>query len=191
MNSDEQNRAEFALIEKIKSGDHSGYRVLVERYSPLVFHVVRRFEKDEDEVRELAQQIFVKVYEKLDRFDGKSAWSSWLYRVAMNHCRDYAKNIRRDNRRLSEADEGVLESALQDERTPFMNLEMKEWKTRLSAAIEKLSVEYAEPFLWKYRDGISYRVMSEQTGVSISALKVRVHRARKELKTELEKQINR
>lgn len=187
MNEDEALNSDHSLIEKIRNGETSSYRILVNRYSPMVFHIVRRYEKDEQEVAELAQQIFVKVYEKLNRYDGKSAWSTWLYRVAMNHCLDHVKNIRRGNQRISELGEEVVESALKDERTPFHNLELSEWRVLIDDAIEKLSADYSEPFLWKYRDGLSYKAMSEQTGMSVSALKVRVHRARKELKSELEK----
>lgn len=189
MNSDELKQAEFELIDRILSESRDQYKVLVDRYSPVVFHVVRRFEKDEDEVEELAQQIFVKAYEKLELFDKKSAFSSWLYSLAMNHCRDYAKNIRRRNKRISELDSEYVDSIYMDEKTPFLRLEMKEWKELLSRALQGLKAEYSEPFLFKYRDGMSYDVMSEQTGVSVSALKVRVHRARKELKDRLKKEV--
>lgn len=189
MQSDELKKSEYELIDRIHNGSRDLYKVLVDRYSPVVFHVVRRFEKDEDEVEELAQQIFVKAYEKLEMFDKNSAFSSWLYSIAMNHCRDYAKNIRRQNRRFSEFDPDYLDSVLTEEKTPYLRLEMKEWKELLSQALQGLSAEYSQPFLYKYRDGMSYDVMSEQTGVSVSALKVRVHRARKELKDRLKKEV--
>lgn len=185
-----QKELEFELIRQITDHDSSGYKILVDRYSPIVFHIVRRFEKDESEVNELAQQIFVKAYEKLIQFDMKSAFSTWLYRLAMNHCRDYVKNVRRGNRNFSDLDSAFIEKNLSDERTPYLNLEIKEWKKLLDSAIGKLSSDYAEPFLWKYRDGLSYKAMSEQTGISVSALKVRVHRARKELKEQLDKKVS-
>lgn len=183
-NSEEQD-----LIDQILDGKSQNYRILVERYSPMVFHVVRGFEKDEDEAEELSQQIFVKAYEKLDSFNRESKFSTWLYSLAKNHCRDYAKNIRRGNRRISEMDPGYIDNQVSEELTPHLQLEMKEWKELLDRAMKKLSELNSKPFLMKYRDGLSYHVMSEQTGVSESALKVRVHRARKELKNLLEKQV--
>lgn len=188
MNSPD-NLSEQNLIKKILEGDRNQYEVLVKRYSPIIFHVVRKFEKDEEEVRELAQQIFVKAYERLDSFRMNSKFSSWLYSLALNHCRDYSKNIRRGNKRISEMDASYIEASMGDERTPHLRLEMREWKLRLKQALSKLTEEYSEPFLLKYRDGMSYEAMSEQMGVSISALKVRVHRARKELKKIIEKQV--
>jgi RNA polymerase sigma-70 factor, ECF subfamily len=189
MSSEDLRRSESELISDILRGKREKYRILVDRYSSVVFHVVRRFEKDEDEVKELAQEIFVKAYERIDGFKKESSFSTWLYSIAMNHCRDYAKNIRRGNKRFSEMEPGYIESTMSEERTPYLRLEMKEWKSLLKAAIQKLSLDYSEPFLMKYRDGMSYEVMSEQTGVSVSALKVRVHRARKELKDLLKNEV--
>lgn len=180
---------ETELIDQILSGNSQHYRKLVDRYSPMVFHVVRSFEKDEDEVEELAQQIFVKAYEKLSDFNKKSKFSTWLYSLAMNLCRDYAKNIRRGNKRLSEMEPDYMDSQMSDERTPYLRLEVKEWKQLLNKAMQKLSKDYSDPFLFKYRDGMSYEAISQQTGVSVSALKVRVHRARKELRTLLQNEV--
>ena len=189
MNKDLLHKSESELIDNILNGSNEKYRVLVDRYSPMVFHVVRKFERDEDEAEELSQQIFVKTYEKLETFNRQSKFSSWLYSIAMNHCRDYAKNLRRENKRFSEMEPGYIESQADDEMTPHLNLEVKELKYLLMQAMLRLSSHYTEPFLLKYRDGISYEVMSEQLGVSVSALKVRVHRARKELKSILEKEV--
>ena len=189
MNKDLLNKSESELIDDILDGSNDKFRVLVDRYSPMVFHGVRKFERDDDEAEELAQQIFVKAYEKLESFNRESKFSSWLYSIAMNHCRDYAKNLRRGNKRFSEMEPGYIELQAGDEKTPHRNLEVKEWKYLLKQAMLRLSSDYTEPFLMKYRDGISYEVMSEQLGVSVSALKVRVHRARKELKSILEKEV--
>ena len=185
----EADSNEQILINRILSGDSNAYRKLVERYSPMVFHVVRSFEKDDDEAEELAQQIFVKTYEKLGKYNSNSKFSSWLYSLALNHCRDYSKNIRRENKRFSELEPGFIEMQQSNEQTPYLKLEMKEWKELLRKALRKLSKDYAEPFLMKYRDGMTYESMSEETGVSVSALKVRVHRARKELRNLIEKQV--
>ena len=187
--SEEAAHEEFQLVDKILAGQRDLYSVLVERYSSMVFHVVRRFEKDSDEAEELAQQIFVKAYERLDQFNKKSKFSTWLYSIAMNHCRDYKKNIRRDNRRISEMESGFVDVNFTDQQTPHLKLELKEWGKLLKQSLYELSDDYSLPFLMKYRDGMSYKAMSEETGVSISALKVRVHRAQKELKSRLENEV--
>jgi RNA polymerase sigma-70 factor, ECF subfamily len=179
---------EFRLIEEIRDGKTDRFRILIDRYSPMVFHIVRGFERDEEEVRELAQQIFVKVFEKLNSFQNDSRFSSWLYSISMNHCRDYAKNIRRSNSRFSELEDGFLDSFLAESSNPQKELEQKQAADNLIRGIKKLKEEYSEPLLMKYRDGMSYEVISGRLGVSESALKVRVHRAREELKSIVENQ---
>lgn len=190
MNNSDQPQSEFQLIEEILNGDEDRFRVFVDRYSPMVFHVVRKFEKDEEEVKELAQQIFVKAFEKLMTFNRQSKFSSWLYSLASNHCRDYVKNVRYGNQRFSEMEEGYLENRMvEPSSSPYQMLEDMEWKKLLKQALGNLNKDYSEPFLMKYRDGMSYKAMSERLGVGVSALKVRVHRARKELKTLIENEI--
>lgn len=186
----DQNPAETQLITEIIAGDRENYRKIVDRYSPMVFYVIRSYEKDEEEVKELAQQIFVKAYERIDSFNGKSKFSSWLYSLAMNHCRDYKKNVRRNHLRFSEIESDFLDKKMMDLNfATCSDLEALEWKRVLDQAIFSLKGDHSEPFLLKYRDGMSYEVMSERLGVGISTLKVRVHRARKELKRLIEKRI--
>lgn len=172
---------EFQLIKDILGGQQELYRKLVDRYAPIVFHIVRKFEKDEDEVEELAQQIFVKAYERLDSFDMKSRYSSWLFVLAKNHCRDYARDIRRKKKRFSEMDEQNLEMYLVREETPEHLIVAQQWQEVLDEALNKITSDYAQAFLFKYRDNMTYQAMAEKLNVTVSALKVRVHRGRKEL----------
>lgn len=177
---------EIQIINKVLEGNRNLYRKLVDRYAPIVFHVVRGFVKDEEEVQELAQQIFVKTYEKLESFNYESKFSSWLYMIAKNHCRDYAKNIRRNNKRFSEMESFELESKMAQKNTAEDEIEVKEQSAMLNKALGKINPEYAEAFLMKYRDDMTYKAMASRLDVTVSALKVRVHRARKELKEIME-----
>lgn len=182
---------ENQLINKILDGESYHFRKIVDRYAPVVFHVVRGFVSREDEVEELAQQIFVKTYEKLETFNRQSKFSSWLYMIAKNHCRDYAKNIRRNNKRFSEMESYELDSMMTYERATDQEMEENEQSALLSKALEKINSEYAEAFLMKYRDDMTYKAMASRLNVTVSALKVRVHRARKELKEIMENTSNR
>ncbi|MFH5832796.1 RNA polymerase sigma factor [Halalkalibaculum sp. DA3122] len=182
----EQAGKEFELVEKILDGEVQRYQLLVDRYAPMVFHIVRQFVTDEEVVEELAQQIFVKCYERLGSFNMNSKFSSWLYMIAKNHCRDYARNVRRHNKQFSEMDEYELEAMMATTETPDQQLEQEEWNQLLDEGLARLSEEYAQAFLYKYRDDMTYRAMAKRMDVSESALKVRVHRARKALKEYFE-----
>lgn len=137
----------------------------------------------------MVQEIFVKAYTKLDTFEERAKFSTWVYSLSLNYCRDYAKNIRRKNSRFSELGESYIDAYISDELQPDESMVQQETEGVLYRAIEKLSPEQSEPLLMKYRDGMSYKAISEQTGVSESALKVRVHRARVELKRNLEQEV--
>lgn len=175
------------LINNILSGKTDRYKILVDRYAPMVFSIVNDFVTNEEDAEEMAQAIFVKTYEKLTSFNGESKFSTWLYMIAKNHCRDYAKNIRRENKTFSEMSELNLEQKLQDEHTTDGILEQKEWIELLKKGLNTISEEYAEAFLMKYEDNMTYKAMSGRLGASVSALKVRVYRAKKELKKFIDK----
>lgn len=173
---------EKEFIDKIVAGERNKYSELIDKYAPMVFHVVRKFVKDDELIEELAQQIFVKTYERLETFDGRSKFSSWLYVISMNHCRDYVKNIRRKNKNLGEFDSHEVQEILGHSISPEYDMETKETNIILYEALQKITPDYAEAFLMKYNDGLSYKEISEQLNVSVNALKQRVHRARAELR---------
>ncbi|HEX6982120.1 MAG TPA: sigma-70 family RNA polymerase sigma factor [Balneolaceae bacterium] len=183
----ENHKNEIRLVRDILNGKRDHYRVLVDRFAPMVFHIVNGFVDKEDDARELAQEIFVKTYERLPSFNEKSRFSSWLYMIAKNHCRDYAKNIRRKNKSFSEISKYDLEQQMEYQKAPDHNMETNEWIMIMREGLNKITSDYAEAFLMKYESGMTYKAMSSRLGVSESALKVRVYRAKKELKVFIEK----
>lgn len=184
----DKREEELQLIHKIKGGNRDDYRVLVDRYAPMVFSVVNRFVNNDEDAEELAQQIFVKTYERLASFNGDSKFSSWLYMIAKNHCRDYAQNVRRRNFRFSEMEDAELQQKLVYDERADQELEKEEWLELLREGLEHITDAYAEAFLLKYENNMSYKAMAQRLDASVSALKVRVHRAKKELKAFIEQQ---
>lgn len=179
---------EFQIVDDILNGNRNRYRVLVDQYAPMVFSIVRRFvDRSEDEIEELAQQIFVKAYERLSSFKKNSKFSTWLYTLARNHCLDYGKNVRRSNREFSSMDRQELNDVLKYEQLPDSKIQAEELGTLLELALSRITPLYAEAFLMKYRDDMTYKAMANRLDAKESALKVRVHRARKELQTFINK----
>ncbi len=183
------------ILSRILSGEKELYRIVMDRYASLVFHVVRRYEHDNNLMTERAHEIFLKAYERLDSFKGKSAFSSWLYRLAHNHCLDESRRRKHRNTFFTELpDEDDHVTAMKD-GNPGPDDEMDaasvadEQSARLWKALAVIDDNYAVPLLMKYRDGMSYEDISEDLNVPVGALKVRVHRARKELKSYLEHMI--
>lgn len=171
---------------RVQEGDRTAFRVLIDRYEGMVFDLTNQYANQPEDVEDLAQDIFLKAYRRIDDLRNPDQFASWLYGIALNQCRDYAKNVRRETYPFSrtgqeDADIVARETEAQDER-----LISNERSEQLWAALEELSSTYATPFLLKYRDGLTYTAMSKRLDVSVSALKVRVHRARKKLRKLLE-----
>lgn len=170
-----------AYVRRVQTGERDAFRILMERYQRMVFDLTNQYSSTTADAEDLAQEIFVKAFRNIDRLRQPDQFASWLYGIAINQCRDYAKNIRRNTYPFSATDHEehrvMGEDLRQDEA-----LEADERSKQLWAALHELSPTYATPFLLKYRDGISYRAMAQRMDLSVSALKVRVHRARKKLR---------
>lgn len=171
-------------VRRVRDGERGAYRVLVDRYAGVVFGVARRYSSEPAEVEDLAQEIFIKAYAGLEDFRGTAAFPTWLYRIAVNHCRDHLRT-RRPTRSLDallEKRPGAAHELSDGRPGPEVALEREDALRRLEEALEELSPDYAVPFLLKYRQGMTYEEMATEMDVTAGALKVRVHRARKELR---------
>ena len=172
-------------VRRVQDGDRAAFRVLLDRYERMVFSITNRFGDTPADAEDLAQDIFMKAYRQLDRLRKPEQFASWLYGIALNHCRDYAKNVRRDTHAFSMTERTDWEVPAGHPRQDAA-LEDDEISQQLWHALDQLSSTYATPFLLKYRDGMTYKAMADRMDLSVSALKVRVHRARKKLRTLLE-----
>lgn len=171
---------------RVQNGDRDAYEVLVERYEGMVFDLTHQYAGRPEEAEDLAQDIFLQAYRQIEDLSAPNQFASWLYSIALNRCRDYAKNVRRETYPFSHTgreDGSVVDhsSERQDDRLASSGQTERLWN-----ALKELSPTYATPFLLKYRDGLTYKAMSKRLDVSVSALKVRVHRARKKLRTLME-----
>jgi RNA polymerase sigma-70 factor (ECF subfamily) len=181
------DESDGAYARRVQTGNREAFRVLVERYERMVFDLAYQYADSPEDAEDLAQDIFVRAYHRIEDLRNPDRFSSWLYGIALNCCRDYAKNVRRETYAFSRTENQDDADALPDER-PAQDeaLIVEERSEQLWEALEELSSTYATPFLLKYRDGLTYKAMSKRLDVSVSALKVRVHRARKKLQTLLE-----
>lgn len=175
-----------AVVQRVCAGDRDAYRTLVERYTAMVFGIAARYGRNDADTEDLAQEIFIQAYLGLPGFRGDASFSSWLYRIAVNRCRDHVKSARIAREEpLEDPDSGggpARAEALESERTPETELERRASAARLRTALEALDPTYAVPFLLKYDEGLSYEQMAERLDATTGALKVRVHRARKALR---------
>ena len=181
------DESDGTYARRVQDGDRDAFRVLIERYEGMVFDLAHQYAGSTEDAEDLAQDAFLRAYRRIEDLKNPDRFSSWLYGIALNRCRDYAKNIRRETYPFSRTEEQEEADALPG-GTPGQDEELitEERSEQLWAALDELSSTYATPFLLKYRDGLTYKAMSKRLDVSVSALKVRVHRARKKLRNLLE-----
>jgi len=172
---------------RAQEGDRDAFQVLIERYEGMVFELTHQYGDSPEDAEDLAQDIFLRAYRRIEDLRSPDRFSSWLYGIALNRCRDYAKNVRRETYAFSRTESQDETSVIADSQ-PAQDEQLlaEERGARLWEVLEELSSTYATPFLLKYRDGLSYKAMSKRMDVSVSALKVRVHRARKKLRSLIE-----
>lgn len=171
---------------RVQEGDREAFRILIERYEGMVFDLAHQYADTPEDAEDLAQDAFTRAYRRIDDLKNPDRFSSWLYGIALNRCRDYAKNVRRETYAFSHTEDRKSADTLPTERrSQDETLMAEERGDELWDALDELSSTYATPFLLKYRDGMTYKAMSKRMDVSVSALKVRVHRARKKLRTIL------
>jgi RNA polymerase sigma-70 factor (ECF subfamily) len=181
------DKSDGTYARRVQDGDREAFRVLIERYEGTVFDLAHQYADSSEDAEDLAQDAFMRAYRRIGDLENPDRFSSWLYGIALNRCRDYAKNVRRETYAFSRTeDQEGTDSLVGENRGQADDLLAEERSEQLWAVLDELSSTYATPFLLKYRDGMTYKAMSKRLDVSVSALKVRVHRARKKLRNLLE-----
>ena len=195
MSAPEQSAAasdEVQLVERARAGDLEAFEELLGRHQQRVMRVVLSILKEPMDAEEVAQDVFLTVFEKIDHFRGDSSFSTWLHRVAVN-----AALMRR---RKSKADRSVpLDDVMPsfDERG-HLAVDIADWSQQagdpvvareagevIEAAVEKLDEMYRTVFALRDVQGFSTEETAEILELSVPAVKSRLHRARLFLRREL------
>lgn len=185
--SDPVNLSDRDLIRKCRDGAPEAFGVLVERHQDRLFAGLYRMLGSADEAREAAQDAFVHAYQKLDTFQGKSAFSTWLFRIAVNAAFSRQRRSRRYRASLNGAgDPAAFEPA--DHRTgsdPAQPLEQSETQQIVQDALAALPDEFRTVLVLKEMEGLRYEEIAEVVGVPIGTVRSRIHRGRSELRQKL------
>ncbi len=177
----EEQPDEKAIIRRCLDGDSDSYSVLVDRYKTMVYNLAYRMVGDEDTAKDLAQESFIAAYAGLERFRFGSKFSSWLYSIVLNKCRDHLK-LAKDRVSTDE-----IAEILPDSRTsPEEDAAASQSRDVLQQALDALPEEYREVLILKHIEELDYEEISAVTGAGIAALKVRAHRGREMLRKILE-----
>lgn len=162
------------------SGNTNLFGILYDRYAPKVYSKCLGFAESSDAAEDLTQDIFVKLYLNLKKFRGESKFSTWIYAFSYNHCVNYSKQILRKNRKHEtiDPDIGILDSTkeeISDQEIFALQVD------KLQQALSQIETEQRILLLMKYQDDKSVKEIAELLELGESAVKMRLHRAKKKI----------
>jgi RNA polymerase sigma-70 factor (ECF subfamily) len=179
--------ADAELVDKARAGDHQAFRVLVERYQGRVYGMALRVLRNDDAARDAVQDGFLKAYGALDRFEGRSSFYTWLYRIVMNQCLDRKRRDRSD-REVEWNDEvatGLEQGGAMAATAPDVAAERGELREVLGRAIADLPEDARRTIQLREIDGLSYKEIAAALGVPKGTVMSRLHYARRRLQEAL------
>ncbi len=175
---------ERELIRRAQSGETAAYEELLHAHQQRVFAVVGGILRRREDVEDVVQQVFIKVYVSIRQFDLRSTFSTWLYKIAVNECYDYLRK-KRVRRLVYEADlseEQVRQLEAFDSgmgpAPPADASQRAEMKQLVGRLLDELQEEDRHMLVLKEVEGLSVEEISEALGINVNTVKVRMFRAR-------------
>lgn len=165
----EQPQAQWAASE---------FADLYAEHSRAIFYLALRFLGDPQKAEDATHDVFLKAFRKMDQFRGEASWRTWLYRIAINHCRNIQQSWN-ERHMFSNADEAVWENATAQSDSPLRVLETKELGERIQKTLDALPDEYRLLLLLIADQQLSYEEVATLTEQSADAVRGKLHRARK------------
>jgi RNA polymerase sigma-70 factor (ECF subfamily) len=170
------------VIIEWKKGSKEAYEALVRHYMTDAFLIAYGFVGNAEDARDLSQDAFVKAYQARDRFDETRPFYPWLYRIIKNHCLNFVKRGSRYTTSLYYEDSPDRERFASSSPTPLQDLERKERRAIVRAAVGLLSEDHREIIVLKNFKGHSYNDIADILDIPIGTVMSRLYYARKALK---------
>lgn len=180
------------LVTRAAAGEPAAFEALVEKYRGRVYGLALRMLNSEDDAAEVLQETFISAYRNLSNFRGEAQFGSWVSRIAANHALMRLRHRKVVGQIEAPLDEPSFNErgSLVDEISDFGNVEEEainhELRDAIEAAAARLGDDYREVFVLRDLEGMSYEEIAELTGVTVPAVKSRLHRARLSLRSAID-----
>ena len=182
-------RSEAELIAAVLQGDAASFEPLVQKYSPRVFATARRYARRESEVEDIAQEVWLKAFQKLGSFRGEAPFEHWLMRMTVRTCYDFLRGHQRNRESsfsdLSEPESDWLEKFASAPESASEDADAA--RLLIGRVLEKLSPQARLVITLLEIEDRSVKEIAELTGWSVALVKVRAFRARGEMRKILSK----
>ena len=180
------------IVTAVQAGDREAFGVLVNRYQGRAFRLALRVLRDEEQARDVVQEGFLKAYRSLDRFEGRSSFYTWLYRLVMNLCIDQKRRDKsarqvewQDEQSLSVAPGAIGDPGAGPPAEPIDDLHRAQLRKQLAEAIEALPDDARRTFQLREVDGLAYAEIAKTLGIPKGTVMSRLHYARRRLREAL------
>ncbi len=171
------------LTEAARHGNHQAFEELVRRTHADTFTLARRLVTDDEDARDVVQEAYLRAFRSIRRFRGDAQFSTWLYRITAN-CAS-TQLVKRRRHRHDELDEEAAVPDLQPEHDPVAMADATSLRDRLEAAIAELPARLRAVVVLRDVYDLNHAEIADELGISESAAKVRLHRARRKLRTQV------
>jgi len=177
---------EALLLKKIKNGDIASFELLISNYQVYAYNVAYRMLGNEEDAKDITQEALIKVYKSIHKFKETSSFSTWLYRIVMNTCKDELKKRKEATISLDkeiQTDDGSMSMEIGDERlNPSRIVERNEVSHVVQEAINTLPDANRMVIVLRDIQGMSYEEISQVIKEPIGTVKSRINRGRGQLK---------
>jgi RNA polymerase sigma-70 factor (ECF subfamily) len=188
--------SEAVFVARLVARDQAAFTELIVLYQRRVFALVFRMLGRRDEAEDLAQEVFVQVFKAIDQFRGDSKLSTWIYRIAVNLCKNRTKYLSRRHSGDQEDVDAMAErmplsaakgATVADVGRPDELVEGMQLEVVVKRAIAQIEPEFREVLILRDVEDLSYEEIATVTGLPDGTVKSRIHRARAQLKALVEK----
>tara|TARA_Y100000814_G_scaffold97968_1_gene67914 strand:+ start:56 stop:712 length:657 start_codon:yes stop_codon:yes gene_type:complete len=175
------------LVKRCQSGDYAAFDELINLYRGKVYAMIYNMIRNDADAWDLSQDVFIKAWKALPNFEGRSAFFTWLYRIAHNVTYDWTRKKKIsssgefEDYMIDQADPGGIANPKATD-SPDASLQREEVRNRITRAIDSLSIDHKEVILLKEVEGMSYQEIADSIGCSTGTVMSRLFYARKKLK---------
>ena len=190
LDSEPQGPTDAELVLKAQQGDVHAFDELVERYHGKIYGLTYNMTSNREDAEDLTQEVFVKAFQALPRFKGKSSFYTWLYRIAVNKTINYRK--KRNRKRalsLDQFDQEIKTDEVYHDLTskgsPLRNVSLTELQKKMNEALQTLSEKHRTVVVMHDMQGIPHDEIAKVVGASVGTIRSRLFYARRQMQAEL------
>ena len=175
-----------SLVNEVVQGNTEAFAYIVDRYKVQIYNLMYRYSNTKQDAADMTQEVFCRAFERLNQYQKRKRFFSWLYTLALNHAKDW--QTKKNNRRRKLA-QFSAETVNNEASSAHSLLEADQEAASLTAALATLPDDRREMVLLRYRHEHSIKEIAEIFDLSESAVKMRLHRALEDLRNKLKKTV--